>query len=119
MVSQQPYRVFVKEQSSQQGTSKDAGPGRCASTKKKPQISPLRYALSKNISTKGRQHRDLSAALRFGRDDKGEGGASMESGLGQKAFFITLGGPQAHDNSGRDDKFVARKCSEYRMDEMP
>jgi hypothetical protein len=24
----------------------------------------------------------------------------------QKAFFITLGGPKAHDNSGRDDKFV-------------
>ena len=27
----------------------------------------------------GHQHRDLSTALRFGRDDKGEGGASMES----------------------------------------
>jgi hypothetical protein len=24
----------------------------------------------------------------------------MESGLGQKAFFITLGGPQAHDSYG-------------------
>jgi hypothetical protein len=24
-----------------------------------------------------------------------------ESGLGQKTFFITLGGPQAHDSSGR------------------
>jgi hypothetical protein len=23
----------------------------------------------------------------------------MESGLGQKAFFITLGGPKAHDSS--------------------
>jgi hypothetical protein len=34
----------------------------------------------------------------------------MESGLGQKAFFITLGGPQAHDSSGRDDKFVARNA---------
>jgi hypothetical protein len=33
--------------------------------------------LSKNISRKGRQHRDLSTALRFGRDDKGEGDASM------------------------------------------
>jgi hypothetical protein len=50
--------------------------------------------LSKNIPRKGRQHRDLSTALRFGRDDKGEGGASMgESSLGQKAFFITLDGP--------------------------
>jgi hypothetical protein len=26
---------------------------------------------------------------------------------GRKAFFITLGGPKAHDSSGRDDKFVA------------
>jgi hypothetical protein len=25
---------------------------------------------------------------------------------GQKAFFITLGGPQAHDHSGRDDKLA-------------
>jgi hypothetical protein len=71
-----------------------------------PQISPLPYALSKNISRKGRQHRDLSTTLRFGRDDRGEGGAFMESGLGQKAFFITLGGPQAHDSSGRDDNSI-------------
>src|ERR1700722_10973109 len=34
--------------------------------------------LSKNISTKGRQHRDLSTALRFGRDDKGKGDPSIE-----------------------------------------
>jgi len=32
------------------------------------------FALSKNIPKKGRQHRDLSTSLRFGRDDKGEGG---------------------------------------------
>jgi hypothetical protein len=25
---------------------------------------------------------------------------------GQKALFITLGGPQAHDHSGRDDKLA-------------
>jgi hypothetical protein len=31
-----------------------------------------------------------------------------ESRLGQKTFFITLGGPQAHDSSGRDDKVVAQ-----------
>jgi hypothetical protein len=36
-------------------------------------------------------------------------GASTQSGLGQKAFFITSGGPQAHDSSGRDDKSVTRK----------
>ena len=55
----------------------------------------------------GRGTADLSTALRFGRDDKGEGGSSMESGLGQKPFFITLGGPQAHDSSGRDDNSIA------------
>ena len=35
--------------------------------------------LSKNISKKGPRTADLSTALRFGRDDKGEGGASIES----------------------------------------
>jgi hypothetical protein len=62
--------------------------------------------VSKNISRKGRQHRDLSTTLRFGRDDKGEGGASIESGCWTEAFFITLGGPQAHGNSGREDNSV-------------
>jgi hypothetical protein len=33
-----------------------------------------------NISRTGRQHRDLSATLRSGRDDKGEGGAFIGSG---------------------------------------
>jgi hypothetical protein len=28
---------------------------------------------------------------------------------GPKAFFSTLGGPQAHDSSGRDDNSVAAK----------
>jgi hypothetical protein len=32
---------------------------------------------------------------------------------GPKAFFITLGGPQAHDHSGRDDDFVAAKISHF------
>jgi hypothetical protein len=36
--------------------------------------------LLKNISKKEHPHRDLSTSLRSGRDDKGEGGASMESG---------------------------------------
>ena len=35
-------------------------------------------ALSKNIPKMEHPHRDLSTALRFGRDDKGEGGASRE-----------------------------------------
>jgi hypothetical protein len=34
-------------------------------------------SLSKNISRKEHPYRDLSTALRSGRDDKGEGGASM------------------------------------------
>jgi hypothetical protein len=33
------------------------------------------------------------------RDDKGEGGASVESGCGSEGVFVTLGGPQGHDNS--------------------
>ena len=51
---------------------------------------------SKNISTKGPRNADPSATLRFGRDDKGEGNGSIKSGCGTEAFFITLGGPQAH-----------------------
>jgi hypothetical protein len=38
-----------------------------------PRESPV-----ENISREGHPHRDLSTALRSGRDDKGEGGASMD-----------------------------------------
>jgi hypothetical protein len=71
------------------------------------------------LSLKKGAHSALSSAawqeirVRFGRDDKGEGSASMESGVGQKPFFITLGGPQAHDSSGRDDNSVAAKASYF------
>ena len=41
-----------------------------------------------------------------GRDDKGKGDGSIESGCWTEAFFITLGGPKAHDYSGRDDNSV-------------
>ena len=52
--------------------------------------------LSKNISRKGpRNRRSLGCA----RDDKGKGNGSIESSCWTEAFFITLGGPQAHDNS--------------------
>jgi hypothetical protein len=44
--------------------------------------------------------------VRFGRDDKGEGEASMESGCWTEGVFITLGGPQAHDSSGRDGNLL-------------
>ena len=60
-----------------------------------------------NISKKGpRNCRSLGCAStvrRDRRDDKGKGD-SMEGGCAQKAFFISLGGPQAHDRSDRDDK---------------
>ena len=42
-----------------------------------PQISPLRYALSKNISTKGPLN---CRSLGFARDDKGKGDGSIERG---------------------------------------
>ena len=51
--------------------------------------------LSKNISKKGPLTADLSTALRSGRDDKGEGGASGKVVAEQEPFFITLGGPKA------------------------
>ncbi len=40
------------------------------------------------------------------RDDQGERDASMESGRRMEGDFHPLGGPQAHDLSGRDDRFV-------------
>src|ERR1700684_1937568 len=47
---------------------------------------------------------DLSTTLRSGRDDKGEDGASSNSRCGTGAVFIALGGPEAHDSSGRMTK---------------
>src|SRR5882757_5119329 len=47
--------------------------------------------MSKNISKKRHQHRDLSPPLRFGRDDKGEGGASGERGCWTMRRFYRLG----------------------------
>ena len=43
----------------------------------------------------------LSTRLResAARDDKGEGDGSIKSGCWTEAFFITLGGPQAHGYS--------------------
>jgi hypothetical protein len=75
----------------------------CVRTEKKPRVSPLRFALSKNISKTGPRN---CRSLGFARDDKGEGDGSIQSGCWTEAFFITFGGPQAHDSSGRDDKFV-------------
>ena len=40
---------------------------------------------------------------------KGTATLSWRAVAGQKAFFITLGGPQAHDSSDQNDKFVSRQ----------
>jgi hypothetical protein len=47
-----------------------------------------------------RKTADPSPSLRFGRDDKGKGDSSIESGCRTEAFFIFLGGPQAHPTLG-------------------
>ena len=80
---------------------------------------------------------DLSTALRSGRKTspgrgvnteisplrfasvemtKGKGNGSIESSCWTEAFFITLGGPETHDSSGRDDKFVCETNSFLRAD---
>jgi hypothetical protein len=46
--------------------------------------------LSKNISKDERQHRGLSAPLRSGRDDKGEGGAFRREKIVNVAVFILV-----------------------------
>jgi hypothetical protein len=56
-------------------------------------------------------------ARRGRRDDKGKGCGAMESGGWSQALFITLGGPQAHDHSGQDDKFVERLAAVPRTTE--
>jgi hypothetical protein len=82
------------------------------SAEKKPQISPQRCATlcRKTFPGKVRRTADPSAARRdrfasvprhagAKRDDKGEDNGSYRSGCRTKAFFITSGGPQAHDSS--------------------
>jgi hypothetical protein len=64
------------------------------------------------LSLRERRTRDLvqcGVAGNPGRDDKGKGDDSMESGCWTDGLFMTLGGPQAHDYSGRDGKFFAGK----------
>jgi hypothetical protein len=57
-------------------------------------IPPLR-SVEKHFHERA-ANADLSTALRSGRDDKGEGGASGESGGRTEAVFITLGEPKAN-----------------------
>ena len=69
-------------------------------------MSFMRLSLMKaaHVALSGAAKQEIR--VRFGRDDKGEGDGSIKSGCWTEAFFITLGGPQAHGYSGRDDKFV-------------
>jgi hypothetical protein len=66
-------------------------------------MSFLRLSLMKaaHVALSGAAKQEIR--VRFGRDDKGEGEASMESGCWTEGVFITLGGPQAHERSGRRD----------------
>jgi hypothetical protein len=63
--------------------------------------TPLR-SVEKHFQEKTAKPQVPSTALRSGRDDKGEGWRFQEP------FFITLGGPRAHDLSGQDDKWEGR-----------
>jgi len=90
-----------------------------------PQIPPLRslgflwklVALTDlmRLSLRERRTRNLvqcRAAGNPGRDDKGEGNGSIESGCWTETVFITFGGPQAHDSAvtaGRFETFRGQK----------
>jgi hypothetical protein len=68
-----------------------------------PSISPFAIAEGTSFVIALPTRLSESAA----RDDKGEGFGYMESS--DWKFFIILGGPQAHDSSGRDDTSVAAR----------
>ena len=68
----------------------------------------------KTFPRKVRGTADPSATLRFGRDDKGEGDGSIKSRCWTEAFFITLGGPQAHDYSVEKHLPKGRKSGQKR-----
>jgi hypothetical protein len=73
----------------------------------KPQVPPLRFALSENISRKRPLTPQISPLRSFGAPvemTKGRAALPLSVVAEQKLFFITLGGPKAHDSSGRDDK---------------
>src|SRR6202789_797909 len=85
-----------------------------------PQISPLRYAsvemtkgstalstLSKNIPREGPLTPQISPLRSFGSPvemTKGRAALPATVVAEQDTFFIALGGPLAHDSSGREDK---------------
>jgi hypothetical protein len=90
-------RVFVQLHAEKQHTSRE-GP-------LTPQISPLRCALSKNIPREGPLKPQISP-LRCAPVEMTKGRAALPLSVvaEQDPFFIALGGPKAHDSSGRDDK---------------
>jgi hypothetical protein len=51
----------------------------------------------------GRPKLEISKKVTASRDDKGKGTGFVESGCRTEALFISLGGPQVRDFSGRDD----------------
>src|SRR3984885_2431718 len=66
----------------------------------KPQVPPLRFALSKNISRKGPLTPQISPLRSFGAPvemTKGRAALPLSVVAEQKLFFTTLGDPKAHD----------------------
>src|SRR6202789_304478 len=76
-------------------------------------VDPSTALRSVEKHSQGRTARtaDLSTTLRSGRDDKGEGGASIECGCRTEPLFQHLGWAKAHNFSGRDDKGERRSSA--------
>jgi hypothetical protein len=75
--------------------------------KNRPQISPLRFAPVEKDSQERSAGPQISPLRSFGAPVEmtmGRVALPLSVVAEQKVFFITLGGPKAHDCSGRDDK---------------
>ena len=74
------------------------------------------------LSSKKGAHLALSSAawqeirVRFGRDDKGEGGASGKSGGWTEAIFVFVNGPKATGTPDGDDKVVELLRAAHRLE---
>ena len=74
------------------------------------------------LSSKKGAHPALSSAawqeirVRFGRDDKGEGCASGESGGWTEAIFVFVNGPKATGTPDGDDKVVELLRAAHRLE---
>ena len=80
-------------------------------------MSFMRLSLTKaaHVALSGAAKQEIR--VRFGRDDKGEGDGSIKSGCWTEAFFITLGGPQAHGYSV--EKHFHERSAELRSLDFP